>query len=239
MSERGDLSDDMTRADTTLLDDDTAERLLRGLPVDTAPSSVRALGDVLRALRDRTPAIDPAGERAGVAAFLAGLAQDEEVETAVVAPLAAPVVSLAARRQTRPRHLRFAAAAAVAGLTLLSGMAAVGALPGAAQTVAHDMLGTVGISVPEPASATDGHADTRGTDAGAGTNAPAPAPANGPAGAATTPVGSTATGGSGERQRRRNLGHCERRQEPGRRARAERGRRAGRHAESRWQPDRG
>jgi hypothetical protein len=46
--------------------------------------------------------------------------------------------------------------------TLLFGLGAAGALPGAAQDVATQMLGQVGVSTSSPSSSSGGHAESRG-----------------------------------------------------------------------------
>ena len=62
---------------------------------------------------------------------------------------------------------KVAAVAASLGLVLSGGLSAAGALPGAAQDVAHDVLGTMGISVPDPNTNAGDHPDTRGDHADA------------------------------------------------------------------------
>jgi hypothetical protein len=169
MTRPDDLANEMTGHDTAvhdpespLVDDDTAERLLRGFPVDDAPLPLQRVAEVLSALRDRSVAPDPTREQQGVAAFLAGL-DEEHTEPIPIAP----------RRRARTRRMQLAAAAAVASLTLLGGIAVAGALPGAAQGIARDMLDKVGISVPGPSDAAGAHSDERGhsTDHGSGANA--------------------------------------------------------------------
>src|SRR5262245_7450657 len=63
----------------------------------------------------------------------------------------------------RTRSLQMAGATVASAATLLFGLGAAGALPGAAQDVASTMLGQLGVSTPAPDSHSDGHADERGT----------------------------------------------------------------------------
>lgn len=121
---------------------------------------------------------DPLDER--VATLLAAAAAPSEP-----GPLPGEAEALAAFRayHDSPRRssmlsfltpARTAAATVVgAGLLLTGGVGAAmaGALPGAAQQTAHDMLAEVGVSVPGPAEASDGHADERGGSAETGETA--------------------------------------------------------------------
>jgi len=132
--------------DRLALDDGTAERLLgTGLSKDDAPPEYRRVAEALALLAAPATAAELDGEQPAVAA--------------IAAQLAAHGVGSPRRTQTSMRRLVQISLASVAGgVTLLGGLAAANALPGAAQGVASDVLGHVGISVPDP----NAHADTRG-----------------------------------------------------------------------------
>jgi len=76
-----------------------------------------------------------------------------------------------------------AVAGLVGGLLLVGGVAtaATGALPGAAQQTAHDMLAQLGISVPGPNANSAGHPDQRGGSTTGGTTTSSDEPVVGPA----------------------------------------------------------
>ena len=163
MTRRDDYLDDMADRDHSVdmphapgafgLDMQTAERLLRaGLDIDDTPPSFRGVAATLLAIRATPTAAELEREEQGVADFLHGLA-DGNRETA-----ARPVRT----RRRSTRRLQLVAAATVAGATLMFGLAAAGALPGAAQRVAHDMLDSIGISVPGPDSRAGVHPEERG-----------------------------------------------------------------------------
>src|SRR5439155_89370 len=65
-------------------------------------------------------------------------------------------------KMSRRRLVQVSLASVVGGVTLLSGLAAANALPGAAQGVASDVLGHVGISVPDPNEHAGDQPDQRG-----------------------------------------------------------------------------
>jgi hypothetical protein len=122
------------RPDPLALDDVTAARLLSGHldPADAPP----AFSDVARVIG--------AVAAPGRPDELVG--QDQALAAYRVARRAAP------QPRRRARGLRLAALAGAA-LVLLGGVAgavSTGALPDGAQSVAHDALGAVGVSVPAP-----------------------------------------------------------------------------------------
>lgn len=139
------------------LDEQTAGRLVSGaIPPDDVPPAYRETARVIYALtRPATPA-----ELAGESRAVAGIA-------ATVTSSPSPPY----RRSTMVSTLRSAkgiGVAAVAGaLSLFGGLAAAGALPGAAQQAASDALAKIGISVPSPDDHAGDHPATRGgsTDA--------------------------------------------------------------------------
>jgi hypothetical protein len=158
MSEEGVSRSDMRRLLTrtgprdAVLDPDTAERLLNGrLPVDDAPPDARALARLIE--------ITGAGPTEGELA-----SQPEAVAVLAAAIRRSSVDALKPRRtsMSKQRVMQLAAASTVGVMTLFGGLAAANALPGAAQSVASDMLGKVGVSVPNPNSHADPHPDTRG-----------------------------------------------------------------------------
>ena len=98
-------------------------------------------GDGRRA--DRSGAVGPVEAVAGLAAAIRRSSVD----------------ALRPRRtsMSKQRLIQLAAASTVGVMTLFGGLAAANALPGAAQRVASDMLGKVGVSVPNPNSRRDAH----------------------------------------------------------------------------------
>jgi hypothetical protein len=110
--------------------------------------TLRDLDFLITALRAPATSDELVGESAAVAAFMAA---------------DAPADVRAARPVLARRHrLRLAVAAAVGGLSLTTGLAAAGALPGAAQQVASDTLSHVGIDVPNPNDHAGDHPGSRG-----------------------------------------------------------------------------
>ena len=141
-----------------LLDDPTAERLLRGqVDPDDAPPGYAGVAGVLRAAAAELVVTDTAAEDQAVAAFAATRVRD----AGPVEPKRRSAVPITSMRN------KVAAVAAGLGLALTGGLSAAGALPGAAQDVAHDVLGTMGISVPDPNTNAGDHPDTRGDHADA------------------------------------------------------------------------
>ena len=142
-----------------LLDDPTAERLLRGqVDPDDAPPGYAGVAGVLRAAAAELVVTDSSAEDQAVAAFAATAWVRD---ASPVEPKRRFVVPIPSMRN------KVAAVAAGLGLALTGGLSAAGALPGAAQDVAHDVLGTMGISVPDPNTNAGDHPDTRGDHADA------------------------------------------------------------------------
>jgi hypothetical protein len=130
--------------DPPLLDGDTGERILTGSvsPADAPPGYAGVTRVLEAAARPPEPA-ERAGEVEAVARFAAAV---REAGDAAPAP--------AQTRRPRALRPRIAVAALAGSLTLTTGLAAAGALPGPAQTVAATVLDTVGIEVPSPAPET-------------------------------------------------------------------------------------
>jgi hypothetical protein len=124
------------------LDDVTTERLLEGaVHPDDAPPSYQAVARTLQSAAALAAEVPADGADSAVAAFL------HAVPT---------------RRNSMITKWKLATAALAGGLVLSTGLAAAGALPGAAQSVASDALAKVGISVPDNS---DTHAGSRGRSA--------------------------------------------------------------------------
>ena len=68
--------------------------------------------------------------------------------------------------RSRRRIVYVASAAMVGSVSLFTGLAAANALPGAAQSVASDVLSHLGVSVHDPNQHAGDHPDTRGNGAG-------------------------------------------------------------------------
>jgi|SRR4051794_15407436 hypothetical protein len=109
------------------------------LPESTEPAGADPLAEMLETLR-----------RPGLADELAGEARSVAQITAAVR--AAGTTAHDRRTPVASRRFRLALTAALvgAGLTAMSGLAYAGALPGAAQGVASDVLAHVGVSAPAP-----------------------------------------------------------------------------------------
>lgn len=155
--------------DVLTLDDGTAERLLRGvLTIDDAPPAYRDVAVVIAALHAEPTERELAGERRMVPFIARRIAET------------APVTRVTTVTPKRSRgRLRVAVLSGVVAATLLLSLAGAGALPGAAQRIASDVLGQVGVSVPSPDSHSDGHADTRGNAGTGATSTDGPSDANG------------------------------------------------------------
>jgi hypothetical protein len=143
----------LTRTDRwdAVLDPDTAERLLDGrLPVDDAPPDGRALARLI--------------EMTGAAPTERELSRQSEAVAVLAAAIRRSSVDAPRPRSSRskPRIMQLAAASTVGVMTLFGGLAAANALPGAAQSVASDILQNVGVSVPSPDSHADTHPASRG-----------------------------------------------------------------------------
>jgi hypothetical protein len=137
--------------DPLRLDDGTCERLLDGeLPPDDAPPSYQRVAEVMIAATHAGTERELTGEVPAVASIIAHLDRNKERST---------------RRSsvhTQRRLLQGVTASLVGGVMLFGGMAAAGALPGAAQGIASDMLEKVGVSVPDPNDNSGTHSDVRG-----------------------------------------------------------------------------
>jgi hypothetical protein len=153
--------------DPLQLDERTVERLLDGtLPADDAPPAYRGVAHVMSVLTRPGSEIELTGETGAVASITAQL--DRDARPARPRPIV----------PTKRRVLQVATASLVGGAMLVSGLAAAGALPGAAQSIASDMLEKVGVSVPGPNNHAGAHPDVRGqsnpTGQPAGSSDPGP-----------------------------------------------------------------
>jgi hypothetical protein len=127
------------RPPTPPLDEVTAERLLRGEPIEDLPDAYRPLGLLL--------------------ADATGPATEEELAGSVGAAaefVAAHDAATAPRRRTRSMAGSVLLAFALAASTGTAVAATQGALPEPIQQVAHEALGAVGIDVPGTTKADDG-----------------------------------------------------------------------------------
>jgi hypothetical protein len=170
--------------DVLTLDDGTAERLLRGvLTIDDAPPAYRDVAVVIAALHAEPTERELAGERRMVPFIARRIAET------------APVTRVTTVTPKRSRgRLRVAVLSGVAAATLLLSLAGAGALPGAAQRIASDVLGQVGVSVPSPDSHSDGHADTRGNSGTGATSTAGSSDTNGKGAEVSATAHSDSTG---------------------------------------------
>ena len=123
-----------------LLDDSTAERLLRGqLDLDDTPPRYRSVARAIELLTAVPTAEELAAEPEAVAAIARG------VERKPVCHADRPRKAIATQRVAQ-----LAAACMVGAVSLLGGLAAANALPRGAQRVVSDMLNRVGVPVPAP-----------------------------------------------------------------------------------------
>jgi hypothetical protein len=142
--------------DPLALDDGTVDRLLDGMPVGDAPPSYRGVAALLTALRAGPTWAELDGEREAVAAMSA-------LQVAAAPP---PRQGSSVHGK---RRLQLTGIALVGTATLFLGLGSAGALPGAAQAVASDVLSTIGVSAPNPDSHTGSHPGEPGvTDSGKG-----------------------------------------------------------------------
>ena len=184
MSEQNGPDDEMARdlapagdPDLRALDDGTLERLLSGvIAADDAPPPYREVVGLLEALRAEPTAAELADEHEQVASIARTILEAGSAD----------------RREPRlafSRRVRLAGAALVGALTLVVGLGVAGALPGAMQRVASDVLGTVGVAVPSPDhhadAPADGHGPTRDTSA-SDRSGPAAVPTSSTAGKGAT-----------------------------------------------------
>jgi hypothetical protein len=109
------------------------------LPESTEPAGADPLTEMLETLRRPGLADELAGEARSVAQIAAAIR-------------AAGTANHDRRARVASRRFRLSLTAALVGaaLTAMSGLAYAGALPGAAQGVASDVLATVGVSAPAP-----------------------------------------------------------------------------------------
>lgn len=126
------------------IDDDTAEGLLSGrVGADDAPPGYSDVAALLAAASAPATATELLNEADAVAMF-----RSESTGASV-----APVVDLESRRSNRRTFSRAAMVGIAAGI-ILGGTgvaaAATGKLPDPVQTVAHDTLSHIGVSVPAP-----------------------------------------------------------------------------------------
>ena len=154
MTARDAHSDDMERllrylgaTDPLELDFGTADRLLDGaLHSDDSPRAYSHVTRALETLRSMPTEAELAGERQAVARIAAVIAEDTVRYNGERAR--AKRRGRAVRRRRRVTAL--ALAAAVSGVWLIVGLAAAGALPKGAQTVASNVLQALGVNVPNP-----------------------------------------------------------------------------------------
>jgi hypothetical protein len=148
MTRRGDSRGDMRRSfgwadgQSGGLDERTAERLLRGgLPVDDAPPRFRGVAQVI-SLVGAPPLDDELAREAATVARIAAVVRQSRKPAA-----ATPKSAFSTRRTAL-----VTAGAALATMTLFSGLAVADALPAPVQTVASTVLAAFNINVPDPGS---------------------------------------------------------------------------------------
>jgi hypothetical protein len=152
------------------LDDGTVDRILRGMSPDDAPPAYQGVVAMFAELTAPPTAAELDGEGQAVTTIVRRLNQ-----------AAASSPPDRRSRMNRKRRIRMAGAALVGGATLFAGLGAAGALPGAAQSVASNMLDTVGVSTPTPNRHAGTHPDQHGPSGATGN---------------ADDVGSTADGGA-------------------------------------------
>jgi hypothetical protein len=145
------------------LDEEIAERLLAGLPADDAPPDYSAAAGMLNVVTGPATTRERLAELEAVAAMAATVASGPAVPTSRRSPVLAKF-----------RSAKVAVGAAAAALSLTTGLAMAGALPGAAQGIASNMLSSLGISTPGPNSHAGIHPASRGNSTGASNQAPDP-----------------------------------------------------------------
>jgi hypothetical protein len=154
--------DPSAHLDLLELDDSTADRLLRGdMHPSDAPPPYREVAALVAALR--LPASD------------VELANEASVVTAMSTVLRTRTDTARRPKMHTARRLQLAVVTVVASTVTLGGLTVAGALPGAAQDVASNMLETIGVSVPGPNAEAGNHPDVRGNSE----NAPAGDPESG------------------------------------------------------------
>jgi hypothetical protein len=145
-----DLESEMQRLP---LDANTADRLLAGsVAPEDAPPGYAGVATFLAAVADSSRAEDLPGESEAVS-LLAAVVLSSQTE-----------ITRPSRRSIVPR-LKLATAFVTVALAGTTGLAFAGSLPGAAQSVASDMLAKAGVSVPGPNSNAGDHPNVRGKSA--------------------------------------------------------------------------
>jgi hypothetical protein len=162
------------------LDEETAERLLAGVPADDAPPDYAAATRVLNAVTAPATTRERLAELEAVSGMAATVASRPGLST-----------SRRSAVLTKVRSAKVVVGAAAAALSLTTGLAMAGALPGAAQGVASNMLSSLGISTPGPNSHAGTHPDSRGSSTGASNHSSDPTSGSQISGLAT---GTDATG---------------------------------------------
>jgi hypothetical protein len=156
------------RPPTPPLDEVTAERLLRGAPIEDLPDAYRPLGLLLADATGPAAEEELTGSAAAAAQFVA-------VHEAATEP----------KRRTRSMAGSVLLVFALTASTGTAVAATQGALPGPVQQVAHEALATVGISVP---GITNGDGEGGGRD-GSGDSTPTIGVSTPATPSATTPTG--------------------------------------------------
>jgi hypothetical protein len=150
MSSWGDLDTEMQRLP---LDANTADRLLAGsIAPEDAPPGYAGVATLLAAIGDSPGADEPVGVSEAVASLGAVVRSSQ---TQITRP----------SRRSNLSRLKLATAFVTVALAGTTGLAFAGSLPGAAQSVASDMLGTLGVTVPGPNSNAGDHPNVRGKSA--------------------------------------------------------------------------
>lgn len=145
------------------LDMDTADRLLAGrVAPEDAPPGYAEVARLLEAASAEPTADEPTHEAEVVVLLAAAVRSSSSTDSS------SPRRSFMPFALSRPR---ISAALVAAALACSAGFASAGALPGAAQDIASDMLAKVGISVPGPADNAGTHPSERGTSADTPSNA--------------------------------------------------------------------
>jgi hypothetical protein len=145
------------------LDVNTADRLLAGaVAPEDAPPGYAEVARLLEAAAAE-PRADELAREAEVVAMVAAAVRSSSSSNA-----SSPRRSFMPFALSRPR---ISAALVAVALACSAGLASAGALPGAAQDIASDMLAKVGISVPGPNENARTHPSGRGTSAETPSNA--------------------------------------------------------------------
>jgi hypothetical protein len=150
MSPWCDLESEMQRFP---LDANTADRLLAGsVAPEDAPPGYGGVATFLAAVADSSRAESLPGE-SGAVALLAAVVRSSQTE-----------ITRPSRRSNLSR-LKLATAFVTVALAGTTGLAFAGSLPGAAQSIASDMLAKAGVTVPGPNSNAGDHPNVRGKSA--------------------------------------------------------------------------